>query len=109
MSGAFLDPSTRIPPSRARSSASASSLPSRSWEAFITNIAGSDFRYTQGSMVRRKAETFEPVTMGHIRGHGCRDLLVYCNSGRSHHSATMNADWLSDETPVGSLCRRMVC
>jgi hypothetical protein len=23
-------------------------------------------------MVRRKAETFEPVTMGHIRGHGCR-------------------------------------
>jgi hypothetical protein len=30
-----------------------------------------------GPMVRRKAETFEPVTMGHIRGHGCRDLLVY--------------------------------
>jgi hypothetical protein len=50
-------------------------------------------------MVRRKAETFEPVTIGHIRGHGCRDLLVYCNSGRCHHSATMNADWLSDETP----------
>ena len=22
-------------------------------------------------MVRRKAEMFEPVTMGHIRGHGC--------------------------------------
>jgi len=50
-------------------------------------------------MVRRKAETFEPVTMGDIRGHGCRGLLVYCNSGRCHHSATMNADWLSDETP----------
>src|ERR1700738_1519263 len=60
-------------------------------------------------MVRRKAETFEPVTMGHIRGHGCRDLLVYCNSGRCHHRATMNADWLSDETPLQSLCRRMVC
>jgi hypothetical protein len=60
-------------------------------------------------MVRRKAETFEPVTMGHIRGHGCRDLLVYCNSGRCHHSATMNADWLPDETLVRSLCRRMVC
>jgi hypothetical protein len=58
-------------------------------------------------MVRRKAETSEPVTMGHIRGHGCRD--VYCNSGRRHHSATMNADWLSDETPVRSLCGRMVC
>jgi hypothetical protein len=27
-------------------SASASSLPNRSWEAFIINIAGSDFRYT---------------------------------------------------------------
>jgi hypothetical protein len=26
-------------------------------------------------MVRRKAETLEPVTMGHTRGHGCRDLL----------------------------------
>jgi hypothetical protein len=25
----------------------------------------------------RKAETFPPVTMGHMRGHGCRDLLVY--------------------------------
>ena len=60
-------------------------------------------------MVRRKAETFEPETMRHIRGHGCRDLLVYCNSGRCHHSATMNDDWLSDETPVRSLCRRMVC
>jgi hypothetical protein len=32
-----------------------------------------------GRMVR-KAETFPPVTMGHIRGHGCRDLLVYCGS-----------------------------
>jgi hypothetical protein len=60
-------------------------------------------------MVRRKVETLEPVTMGHIRGHGCRELLVYCNSNRCHHSATINADWLSDETPVRSLCRRMVC
>jgi hypothetical protein len=45
-------------------------------------------------MVGRKAETFEPVTMRHIRGQGCRDLLIYCDSGRCHHSATMNADWL---------------
>jgi hypothetical protein len=36
--------------------------------------------------------------MGHIRGHGCRDLLIYCSSGRCHHSASMNADWLPDET-----------
>ena len=60
-------------------------------------------------MVPRKSETFEPVTLGHIRSHGCRDLLVYCDSGRCHHSALMNADWLSDETPVRSLCPRMVC
>jgi hypothetical protein len=58
---------------------------------------------------QRKVERFEPVTLGHIRGHGCRDLLVYCSSGRCHHSATMNADWLPDETPVRSLCLRMVC
>jgi TIR domain len=36
-------------------------------------------------------------------------LLVYCISGRCHHSATLNGDWLSDETPVRSLCSRMVC
>jgi hypothetical protein len=41
---------------------------------------------------QRKVERFEPVTLGHIRG-----------------SATMNADWLPDETPVRSLCLRMVC
>ena len=68
-------------------------------------------------------ETFPPVTMGHIRGHGCRDLLVYCGSsrchhrdlliycgsGRCHHSATMNGDSLPDDLPVRSLCGRMVC
>jgi len=26
-------------------------------------------------MAVREVETFEPVTMGHIRSHGCRDLL----------------------------------
>jgi hypothetical protein len=59
--------------------------------------------------LRRKTETFEPVTVGHIRSHGCRDLLAYCNSGRCRHSATMNGGRLSDETPVCSLCLRMVC
>jgi len=28
----------------------------------------------------RKAETFPPVTMGHIRGHGCRDFAVGQNA-----------------------------
>jgi hypothetical protein len=33
----------------------------------------------------------------HIRGHGCRNLLVYCESVWCNHSAVMNADWLPDE------------
>jgi hypothetical protein len=27
-------------------------------------------------MAGQKRETFEPITLGHIRSHGCRDLLV---------------------------------
>ena len=50
----------------------------------------------------RKHKTFQPVTLDHVRSHGCRDLLVYCNSGRCHHGAVMNADWLPDETLVRS-------
>jgi hypothetical protein len=52
----------------------------------------------------RKAETFPPVTMAHVRGHGCRDLLIYCDSGRCHHSASINADEFPDDMPVRSLC-----
>ena len=44
----FIARSTKMPRSIEQLSASASSLPNRSWEAFIINIAGSDFRYTQG-------------------------------------------------------------
>jgi hypothetical protein len=59
-------------------------------------------------MTPRRRETFPPVTLGHIRGHGCRDLVVYCQSGWCHHSAVINADWLPDNVPVRSLCPRMV-
>jgi hypothetical protein len=52
-----------------------------------------------------KAETIPPVTMGHIRGHGCRDLLVYCGSGHCHHSATMKGDGFPDDLPVRSTLR----
>ena len=38
-------------------------------------------------VVKRQQETFAPVTLGHIRSHGCRDLLVYCISGRCYHRA----------------------
>jgi hypothetical protein len=57
----------------------------------------------------RKVETFPPVTLSHIHGHGCRDLLVYCGSGRCHHSATLSGDRFADDMPVPSLCGRLVC
>jgi len=60
-------------------------------------------------MAARKIETLPAGDHGHIRGHGCRDLLVYCGSGRCHHSANISGDWLPDDVPVRSLCRRMVC
>src|SRR5436190_24322387 len=60
-------------------------------------------------MAARKAETFEPVTLGHIRSHGCRDLLIYCGSINCSHSATMNADHMPDKTPIRPLGARMVC
>ena len=60
-------------------------------------------------MVIRKRETIAPITLGHIRSHGCRELLVYCASGRCHHSSTINANWLADDIPVRSLCGRRVC
>jgi hypothetical protein len=60
------------------------------------------------AMPQRITQRFEPVTLGHIRGHGCRDLLVYCSSGRCHHSATINGDLLPDDVPMRALCPRMV-
>jgi hypothetical protein len=60
-------------------------------------------------MTPRRRETFEPVTLGHIRALGCRELLIYCDSGGCHHSAKLNADSLPDETIVRSLRSRMVC
>jgi hypothetical protein len=60
-------------------------------------------------MTPRQRQTFPPVTLGQIRGHGCRNLLVYCDSLWCNHSAVVNADALPDEIPVRSLCPRMVC
>ena len=61
------------------------------------------------AMIRRYQPTSEPVTMGHIRSHGCRELLVYCTSIWCNHSAKINAGWLHDETVLLALERRMVC
>ena len=48
-------------------------------------------------------EKFEPVTLSHIHGHGCRDILIYCGSINCSHSATMNADHWPDDTVVRTL------
>src|SRR5262245_22079100 len=72
----------------------------------------SDTDYLPGKLTltsARPRETFPPVTLGQIRGHGCRNLLVYCESLWCNHGAVMNADALPDEMPVRSLCPRMVC
>jgi hypothetical protein len=45
-------------------------------------------------MIKWQQETFTPVTLGHIRSHGCRDLLGIGSQTKR---------------PVRSLCSRMVC
>jgi hypothetical protein len=49
-----------------------------------------------------------PVTLGHIRAHGVRHLLIYCSTGRCHHSAVINADRWSDDTGLSpkSVCTK---
>jgi len=56
-------------------------------------------------MPPRHRETFEPAMLAHIRAHGCRDLLVYCASGRCKPQRNHNADWNAG----AALCPRMVC
>jgi hypothetical protein len=62
-----------------------------------------------GSVAGQKQETFEPLTLGHIRSHGCRDLIVYCGSINCNHGITINADHMPDDTAIRSLGSRMVC
>jgi hypothetical protein len=52
-------------------------------------------------MKARKRGTFEPATLGNIRSHGCRNLLIYCGSIHCNYQTKMNADHLPDETPSG--------
>jgi hypothetical protein len=60
-------------------------------------------------MKARKRETFEPATLGNIRSHGCRNLLIYCGSIHCNYQTKMNADHLPDETPIRPLGARMAC
>jgi hypothetical protein len=50
-----------------------------------------------------------PVTLGHIRSHGVRRLLIYCSTGHCHHSAVVDVDRWPDDTVLLDLDRRAVC
>jgi hypothetical protein len=54
-------------------------------------------------------ETFPLATLGNIRSHGCRNLLIYCGSIHCNYQTKMNADHWPDETPIRPLGTRMVC
>ncbi len=40
-------------------------------------------------------------SINHMRSHGCRDLLIYCEATNRHHRTIMNADHL----PAGCVPR----
>jgi hypothetical protein len=61
------------------------------------------------SMPPNKIGKLAPVTLGHMRSQGCRDLLAYCNSDRCNHSTIINVGHLPDETPIKSLGDDIVC
>jgi hypothetical protein len=51
-----------------------------------------------------------PVTLGHIRSHGVRHLLIYCSEGLyCHHSAVVDADRWPDEIVLLDLDAKAVC
>ena len=52
----------------------------------------------------KKAQTFESVTLGHIRSHGCRRGYQLQLQQRDECP-----DHLPDDLLIGSLCLRMVC
>jgi hypothetical protein len=60
---------------------------------------------------RRRKEPYRgpPVTLGHIRSHGVRRLLIYCSTGLCHRSAIIDVDGWPDDTVLLDLDRRAVC
>jgi hypothetical protein len=60
---------------------------------------------------RRRRESYRgpPVTLGHIRSHGVRRLLIYCSTGLCHHGAIIDADRWPDDTVLLDLEHRAVC
>ena len=55
----------------------------------------------------RKVETFPPVTMGHIRGDGCRDLLRPTITPRSREWPNLANLWRKITSKVGRLDRHI--
>ncbi len=52
----------------------------------------------------------QPVTLGHIRSHGVRHMLIYCSAGLyCHHSAVVDADRWPDNTVLLELDAKAVC
>jgi hypothetical protein len=59
---------------------------------------------------RRRQDQGPPVTLGHIRSHGVRHLLIYCSQGLyCHHSAVVDPDRWPDETVLLDLDAKAVC
>jgi hypothetical protein len=44
-------------------------------------------------LAKRRPDAYRgsPVTLGHMRAHGCRRLLIYCSAGLSGYSASTPA------------------
>jgi hypothetical protein len=58
---------------------------------------------------RRPRNEGPPVTLGHIRSHGVRRLLIFCSTGLCHHRAVIDADAWPDETLLLDLSTKAVC
>jgi hypothetical protein len=50
-----------------------------------------------------------PVTLGHIRSHGVRRLLIHYSTGLCHHSAVVDVDRWPDDTALLDLDAKAVC
>ena len=60
-------------------------------------------------MKGERTDRFSPLTLGQIRGPGCRDLLVYRKSIDATILPRSMLTGLPDETVVRSLGPRLVC
>jgi hypothetical protein len=75
----------------------------------ILNESRTPAKIIDNQMAPRKLTDFEPVTMGHIRGHRVTRLLVYCGAINCSHSTVLDGASLSDDVVLRSLGPRMVC